>query len=50
MNDRPTHRPYARLELERRFVLAQLPPAVKPEEYERLIDLYVRSRAIGPAR
>jgi CYTH domain-containing protein len=41
MNDRPTHRPYARIERERRFLLDALPPVVPAHEYERLHDLYV---------
>jgi CYTH domain-containing protein len=39
--DRPTHRPYARVELERRFLLAELPRFIDREIYERLDDLYV---------
>lgn len=41
MNDRPTKRPYARIERERRFLLERLPPEVDPEAYERLDDLFV---------
>lgn len=41
MDDRPQHRPYARLELERRFLLASLPSAVPGDAYERLFDTYV---------
>ena len=42
MSDRPTHRQYARVELERRFLLEQLPGDVDPRDYERLDDLFVR--------
>jgi len=41
MDDRPTKRPYARIERERRFLLARLPPALDPDDYERLDDLFV---------
>lgn len=41
MNDRPTHRPYARIELERRFLLDALPSVVDPDDYERFDDLYI---------
>lgn len=41
MDDRPTKRPYARLELERRFLLAGLPAAVTSDDYEQLEDLFV---------
>ena len=41
MTDRPTKRPYARLELERRFLLERLPAGVDPDDYERLDDLFV---------
>jgi CYTH domain-containing protein len=40
--DRPTHRPYARTEIERRFLLEALPAGVDPNQYERFSDLYVR--------
>jgi hypothetical protein len=39
--DRPTKRPYARIERERRFLLDRLPDGVDPEDYERLDDLFV---------
>jgi CYTH domain-containing protein len=41
MNDRPTKRPYARIEMERRFLLDRLPASVDPDAYERLDDLYI---------
>jgi CYTH domain-containing protein len=41
MDDRPTKRAYARIERERRFLLDRLPPALDPEVYERLDDLFV---------
>lgn len=41
MDDRPTKRSYARIERERRFLLERLPPAVDPDVYERLDDLFV---------
>jgi CYTH domain-containing protein len=41
-SDRPTHRPYARIELERRFLLDALPRTIDLNDYERLHDLYVR--------
>jgi hypothetical protein len=41
MNDRPDRRPYARIERERRFLLARLPDAVRPDDYQRLDDLFV---------
>jgi CYTH domain-containing protein len=41
MDDRPTKRPYARIELERRFLLEGLPAELDPNEYERLDDLLV---------
>ena len=40
-NDRPTKRPYARIERERRFLVEGLPDGVDPEDYERLDDLFV---------
>ena len=40
--DRPSTRPYARIERERRFALDALPAAVDPGDYERLVDLYLR--------
>ncbi len=40
-DDRPRRRGYARLELERRFLLARLPSGLDPDDYERLRDLYV---------
>jgi hypothetical protein len=39
MTDRPNHRPYARIERERRFLLERLPPMLNPDEYERFDDL-----------
>lgn len=42
MNDRPTKRPYARIERERRFLLERLPEVVDSGVYERLDDLFVR--------
>jgi CYTH domain-containing protein len=42
MNDRPQHRPYARLELERRFLVERLPANIDPNDFERLHDLYLR--------
>jgi CYTH domain-containing protein len=41
VTDRPLFRPYARLELERRFLLEALPPDLDPDDFERLHDLYV---------
>jgi CYTH domain-containing protein len=41
MDDRPTKRPYARIERERRFLLERLPPELDPDDYERLEDLFV---------
>lgn len=41
MNDRPDRRDYARLELERRFVLTSLPAAVDERAFRRLRDLFV---------
>ncbi|MCB9779645.1 MAG: hypothetical protein H6742_13860 [Alphaproteobacteria bacterium] len=39
--DRPTKRPYARIERERRFSLRALPDGVDPAFYERLRDTYI---------
>jgi CYTH domain-containing protein len=39
--DWPTKRPYARIELERRFLLERIPGRLDPADYERLDDLYV---------
>jgi len=39
-NDRPMQRNYARLELERRFLLTVLPPGVDPDDFVRLHDLF----------
>ena len=39
---RPLKRKYSRIERERRFVLARLPEAVDPEDYQRLRDCFVR--------
>lgn len=39
--DRPTKRPYARIERERRFLLDRLPPGVSPDDYERIDDLFI---------
>lgn len=39
--DRPLVRRYARVERERRFLLRALPPAVDPDGFERLEDLFV---------
>ncbi|MCB9878192.1 MAG: hypothetical protein H6835_11390 [Planctomycetes bacterium] len=41
MPDRPLQRDYARDELERRFVLRALPPAVEASAFSRLRDLFV---------
>ena len=41
MDDRPAHRPYARIELERRFLLDALPPSLTESAFERLHDTYV---------
>lgn len=41
MDDRPTYRPYARVERERRFLVERLPGDVDPDVYERLDDLFV---------
>lgn len=41
MDDRPLHRPYARIELERRFLVEALPAQVAAGEYEELRDLFV---------
>jgi CYTH domain-containing protein len=41
MNERPLLRDYARLELERRFVLPVLPAAIDPGAFTRLRDLFV---------
>jgi CYTH domain-containing protein len=41
LNDRPRIRRYARIELERRFLLEVLPPGVKEDDYERMRDVYV---------
>jgi CYTH domain-containing protein len=41
MNDRPQIRKYSRVELERRFTCRRVPPAVGPNDYERLRDLYI---------
>jgi hypothetical protein len=40
MDDRPTKRPYARIELERRFLLELLPLELL-NDYERLDDLFI---------
>lgn len=40
-NDRPTKRPYFRIELERRFLLERLPETVDTAQYEALDDLYI---------
>ena len=42
MDDRPTKRPYARIERERRFLVDRLPDGVDADAYERLDDLFVR--------
>jgi CYTH domain-containing protein len=39
--DRPTHRKYARIERERRFLLDALPDTLALDDYERLHDLYI---------
>lgn len=41
MHDRPLHRPYARLELERRFLLEVLPPEAEARGFVRLHDRFV---------
>lgn len=42
MTDRPTKRPYARIERERRFLLDELPRGVDLADFERLEDLWIR--------
>lgn len=39
--DRPTRRPYARIERERRFVLERLPDDLDPTDFRRLRDTYI---------
>ena len=41
LNDRPTVRPYARIERERRFVVDVFPDFIDPKRFKRLRDVYV---------
>lgn len=41
MDDRPTRRPYARIERERRFLLERLPPGLDPDVFERIHDVFI---------
>lgn len=40
-NDRPERQRYARVELERRFLLERLPPGMDPQDFRRLRDRFV---------